>query len=314
MRLLLLLQTLLLQALLLAAPAIAAPARAIHDDSRARTAIVSAFPPEIEALRASVAERRDRVVNGVTFTSGTIAGRPVVVFLSGISMVNAAMTTQLALDRYRIDRIVFSGIAGGVDPALDVGDVVVPARWAQYLESTFARAVGDGYDPRHETAAAVPTLANYGMIFPTGVRVTRSGESAPEAKLWFDADAGMLAIARAVAANVRLAQCDAALCLRSPPRIVVGGRGLSGPVFMDNAAFRAYAFKTFDAQAIDMETAAVGQVAYANRVPFIGFRSLSDLAGGDPGQNQERTFFRLASANAAAVVKAFVAALPVSAR
>ncbi|MDB5410994.1 MAG: phosphorylase, partial [Rhodospirillales bacterium] len=39
------------------------------------------------------------------------------------------MTTQLALDRFTIDKIVFSGIAGGVDPKLTIGDVVVPDAW-----------------------------------------------------------------------------------------------------------------------------------------------------------------------------------------
>ena len=66
-------------------------------------------------------------------------------FLSGVSMVNAAMTTQLALDTFDIERIVFSGIAGGVDPDLDIGDVVVPARWGQYLQGVAGRAEGDGY-------------------------------------------------------------------------------------------------------------------------------------------------------------------------
>jgi adenosylhomocysteine nucleosidase len=41
----------------------------------------------------------------------------VVLFLSGISMTNAAMTTQLALDRFRVTHVVVSGIAGGVNPA-----------------------------------------------------------------------------------------------------------------------------------------------------------------------------------------------------
>ena len=59
-----------------------------------------------------------------------------------------------------------------------------------------------------------------------------------------------------------------------------------------------------------METAAVAHVAYANDVPFIAFRSLSDLAGGDPGDNQARTFFQIASDNSAAVVQAFIKALP----
>lgn len=64
------------------------------------------------------------------------------------------------------------------------------------------------------------------------------------------------------------------------------------------------------ANVLDMESAAVAQVAYANNVPVIVFRSLSDLAGGDAGENQMNTFMTLASASSADVVQAFVAALP----
>ena len=55
-----------------------------------------------------------------------------------------------------------------------------------------------------------------------------------------------------------------------------------------------------------MESAAVAHVAYANAVPFIAFRSLSDLAGGESGENQIRTFFQLAADNSATVVRAFL--------
>ena len=59
-----------------------------------------------------------------------------------------------------------------------------------------------------------------------------------------------------------------------------------------------------------MESAAVAQVAYANAVPVIVFRSLSDLAGGDAGANQMTVFMTLAAVNSADVVRAFVAGLP----
>jgi adenosylhomocysteine nucleosidase len=59
-----------------------------------------------------------------------------------------------------------------------------------------------------------------------------------------------------------------------------------------------------------MESAAVAQVAYANGVPVIIFRSLSDLAGGDAGANQMTIFMTLAAVNSADVVRAFIAALP----
>ena len=77
---------------------------------------------------------------------------------------------------------------------------------------------------------------------------------------------------------------------------------------MDNAAFREYTFKTFEASVLDMETAATAMVAYSNGVPFIAFRSLSDLAGGGDGENEINTFFRIAADNSARVLLAFLAA------
>jgi adenosylhomocysteine nucleosidase len=96
--------------------------------------------------------------------------------------------------------------------------------------------------------------------------------------------------------------------LAATPRVVAGGRGVSGPTFVDNAAYRQWVWRTFHADALDMETAAVATVAYANRVPFIAFRSLSDLAGGGE-KNEVATFFGLAAENSAAVVMGYLRAL-----
>lgn len=278
-------------------------------DTKPRIAIISAFEPEWIALNRDVQDRREWTVNGVRFVGGTMKGRPVLLFLSGVSMVNAAMTTQLALDRFTIRSIVFSGVAGGLDPALDVGDVVVPDRWGQYLESAFARADGTGFAPPIQRATG-ENFANFGMIYPNGVRVRRTGdETGKDRRFWFEVDPGLLATARKLAPQVTLSKCSGTLCFRATPKVVVGGNGISGPVFMDNAEFRQYAFETFQAQVTDMETAAVGQVAYANNVPYIAFRALSDLAGGDPGENQAPAFYRIASDNTAKVVVAFIGAV-----
>ncbi len=57
-----------------------------------------------------------------------------------------------------------------------------------------------------------------------------------------------------------------------------------------------------------METAATAMVAHSNGVPYIAFRSLSDLAGGGEGENEMGTFMGLAAANSAKVLRAFLAA------
>lgn len=292
---------------LLVSPAVVAPAWAQRLDETPRVAVMSAFPPEIGALNAATSQQKTFEVNGVRFTTGTLEGKPVVVFLSGVSMVNAAMTTQMALDRFNITRIVFSGIAGDVDEGLDIGDVVVADQWAQNLESAFARETDKGF----EVSASIRNsdLANFGMIYPRAILLPGADLSKP-ARVWFPADPAMLDIARKVAAEVALQRCVADKCLAHPPKVVVGGNGVSAPVFLDNAAYRKYLRATFQARLVDMESAAVAHVALVNKTPFVVFRSLSDLAGGGAGANEMHTFMALASDNSATVVKAFVKALP----
>jgi adenosylhomocysteine nucleosidase len=289
-----------------ATPATASAAETL--DVTPRTAVMSAFQPEWAALRAAVTDEHEHVVNGTTFVTGRLEGKDVVLFLTGVSMVNAAMTTQLALDRFDVRRIVFSGIAGGVDPSLAIGDVVVAERWGQYLEAVFARETPEGW--HLPPFVGEPPFANYGMIFPQPVEIARAG-AAPEERFWFEVDPAMLEVAREVAGQLELRSCAAPdNCLSRAPGIEVGGSGVSGQAFVDNAAFREYTFRTFEAKVLDMESAAVAQVAYANGVPFIAFRSLSDLAGGGEGENEIGTFFQLAADNSATVVRAFLRALP----
>ena len=289
--------------------ATAAPTMA--HDTRAdvpRTAVVSAFAPELSILKEDLAGASTHSVNGVEFSVGTLQGQDVVLFLSGISIVNAAMTTQLALDHFNVERIVFSGIAGGVDPSLNIGDIVIADRWGQYLEIVLAREVEGEWSTPPFFDYPYP---NFGMMFPRSVTVQRAGADAPETRFWFPVDGSLLAAARVAAAEVELHHCTADdTCLQHAPRVVVGGAGVSGGAFVDNAAFREHTFDTFGARVLDMESAAVAHVAYANEMPFIAVRSLSDLAGGGEGENQMEVFLGLAAANAAAVVKALLRSLP----
>jgi adenosylhomocysteine nucleosidase len=267
---------------------------------------MSAFEPELTLLLAQLQNPTRHQINGIAFTTGTLQGKPAVLFLSGISMVNASMNTQLVLDRFNIHSIVFSGIAGGVNPGLHIGDVSVPARWGQYLEVLMARETAPGQftiPPRMEAQ----TLAPFGMLHPRLVETRNAASPAPLRKFWFEVDPRMLAVARGLGA-IALESCNAGVCLTHKPQLMVGGNGVSGQAFVDNAAFREYTFKTFEANVLDMETAAVGMVAYSNNVPYIAFRSLSDLAGGGEGANEMVTFMNIAADNSAKVLLAFLAA------
>lgn len=285
-----------------------AQARIAHVlDDQPRIAVVSAFEPELAVLRQQVQQPRSHTVNGVTFTTGTLQGKPVLLFLSGISMTNAAMTTQLALNRFNISHILFSGIAGGVDPALHLGDVLVAERWGQYLEVLMARQTRPGvFDPMDMDNEL--KLPNFDMLYTRPVEVRSAAHPKLHKQFWFEVDPAMLKVARSLQ-GLKLGACNAQQrCLQRQPQLVVGGNGVSGSAFVDNAEMREHLAQAFQARVVDMESAACAMVAYANDVPFLALRSLSDLAGGGPGANEIHTFLSLAADNSAKVVLAFLQA------
>jgi adenosylhomocysteine nucleosidase len=301
----LLVSVLLLAALFLPSAGFAAPAL----DATPRIAVMSAYAPELVALLAATNDKQTHSVNGIDFTTGTLGGKKVVLVLSGISMVNAAMTTQMLVDRFDVQALLFSGVAGGVDAGLHIGDVAVPARWGQYLETHIVRQAADG------SLAPVPWASlpypPMGVFQPSNAYVRREGKAEPERKFWFAVDPTLLALAEKLVPTVTLDRCAAnKTCLETTPKGVVGGNAVSGPAFMDNAAWRDYLSRTMQARVVDMETAAVALVAEQNHLPFIAFRSVSDLAGADPDTNRINTFLGLAANNAAKVLTAFLRSMP----
>jgi basic membrane protein A len=275
-------------------------------DNTPRLAVVSAFGAELELLLAETEVEETYVILGHTFTTGKLRSNDVVLLLSGVSIVNAAMNMQVALDNFNITHIVYSGIAGGVNPNLDIGDVTVAKQWGLYQKALFARETDEGWNIGWHDAP----FGNYGMSFPQYVSVFSVSGTTDETEslFWFEVDEEMLAIAEAVSASVDLEDCAPDGCLDDDPIVKVGGNGVSGPTFVDNADYRSWVWETFQADALDMETAAVALVAYANDVPYIAFRSLSDLAGGGPGENLINVFFGLAADNSAKVLLAFLEA------
>lgn len=287
-------------------------AYALKLDQTPRIAVISAFQPELGLLLAQTQVTQTEELNGRQFTLGKLKGKDVVLFLSGVSMINATMTVQMALDHFNITHIVFSGIAGGVNPDLNIGDVVIPKQWANYQKQAFAREGKDGWEL---TPWQTKELGNFDMAFPQPITVTTKGKnlSEGERKFWFPVDAKMFAVAQKVAGFDLLEKCSGKEhCLESLPKMAVGGLGVSGPTFVNNKLYREWVWNNFKDEenrrvdALDMESSAVGTVAYVNKVPYIVFRSLSDLAGGSDSNNELQVFFQIAASNASKVVLKFL--------
>ena len=164
-------------------------------DETPRVAVMSAFDQELALLLSRLEWPQAHSVNGTNFTTGVLEGKPVVLLQSGISMVNAAMNTQLVLERFKVTHLLFSGIAGGVNPALHIGDVTVPGRWGQYLEVLMAREAASG---RFRPPPWIRNLngPHFGMMFPRPVGVRSAARPGAHDRFWFDVD--LLAVARRI--------------------------------------------------------------------------------------------------------------------
>lgn len=90
-----------------------------------RIAVVSAMHEELHALHDDIAGARIERVAGRDFHLGTLHGRPALLVLAGIGKVAAATTTALLLDRFEVEAVLFTGVAGGLGEGVAVGDVVI---------------------------------------------------------------------------------------------------------------------------------------------------------------------------------------------
>jgi adenosylhomocysteine nucleosidase len=97
-----------------------------------RTAIVAAMHEELSAVLALMPDERRQVAGGRDFWVGHLHGQDVVTVLSRIGKVAAATTATALIERFHVDRIVFTGVAGGVAPGVNRGDVVVADSFLQH--------------------------------------------------------------------------------------------------------------------------------------------------------------------------------------
>ncbi|PYI54421.1 5'-methylthioadenosine/adenosylhomocysteine nucleosidase [Paenibacillus flagellatus] len=94
--------------------------------------LIGAMVEEIQRIEERLESRTVTDKAGIRFMEGTFCGKPVVLCKSGVGKVNAAVCTQLLIDRFGVDAVVFTGVAGALDPSLDIGDIVISTDCQQH--------------------------------------------------------------------------------------------------------------------------------------------------------------------------------------
>lgn len=90
-----------------------------------KIAVIGAMEEEVELLRNEIENPETKSIANSEFTSGTYKNHEVVLLKSGIGKVNAAMSTSILLNEYKPDYVINTGSAGGYDPTLEVGAIVI---------------------------------------------------------------------------------------------------------------------------------------------------------------------------------------------
>jgi adenosylhomocysteine nucleosidase len=87
--------------------------------------IIGAMEPEVKILREAMQNPKILTKAGFTFYTGELAGNTVTLVQSGIGKVASTIATTLLIDNFKPDCVINTGSAGGFDPSLSVGDVVI---------------------------------------------------------------------------------------------------------------------------------------------------------------------------------------------
>ena len=115
--------------------------------------IIGAMEEEVAVLKEEMSIEETLEYASMQFCKGTLCGREVVIVRSGIGKVNAALCAQVLVDKFDVDVIMNTGIAGSLDASIDIGDMVISTDLVEHdMDATI---FGDplGQVPRMDTFA-----------------------------------------------------------------------------------------------------------------------------------------------------------------
>lgn len=145
-----------------------------------RIGIIGAMLEEVELLQEKMTVKQTVRHAGIQFIEGIFCEKSIVVCKSGVGKVNAAMCTQALIDVFKVDAVVFTGVAGALDPGLNIGDIVISSDCMQHDMDVTALGFPRGIIPYQETsiflADAILSNAAYEAsvrLFPEQVKLGR---------------------------------------------------------------------------------------------------------------------------------------------
>lgn len=92
-----------------------------------KVGIMCATQKELDPLLARLENKREEQRLLRSFVTGEYAGLTVTAVIGGVGKVNGAITAQSLIQNFGVEKIIFTGLAGGLDETIQIGDVVIGA-------------------------------------------------------------------------------------------------------------------------------------------------------------------------------------------
>ena len=217
--------------------------------------VICAIPQERVDLKAALDHQRSIDIAGLAFDVGMLDGRSVVLAEAGIGKVNVTVVATLLASHFSSKCLIFSGVAGGLDPALGIGDLVIADQAVQH---------------------------DCGVIEDEKLRPYQAGHVPffnPIDRLGYSIDPALLERVTSALEHVSLPPLSADAGGAGRPAKLVYGTVLAGDQYIHCEATRERLHREFDAKAVAMEGGAMAQVAERFDLSWLEIRALSDLAG-----------------------------------
>jgi 5'-methylthioadenosine/S-adenosylhomocysteine nucleosidase len=238
---------------------------------RAPTLILGAMPSEVRTIVAQLERARSGTLACFPYTAGRLRGRDVVVAVTGVGVTNGAMVSSLFIEAFHPAELIVSGTGSRFNPRIRTGDTVISTK-------TIHHAAG--------------SLTDAGMVYRS-VRGPLPGEMTS----WFyRPDRELLRLAKAA---IRTYDPEAITVdgERYRPRVLTGVVTASDLFGVSDAKIADMKVK-LDPDIMEMESAAIAQVAHQLDTPHIVFRAGSNRTQSNPG-NDYRRLGQIAAAAAA---------------
>jgi len=239
--------------------------------------VLGAIPHESEMVERALTGRRRGRLAGFPYREGQVAGRRVIVAVTGIGKTNATLITALFVHHFRPRAVIMTGTASRINPAVRNGDVIVGAVTCN-----------------HDFGSLGPRFA---MDY-----FSAEGPLGDQMPIVYPADPGLLAAAHRL---IRTYRPEPAI-QHSPPYVptVRLGRLTSGDQFGITAERIADIRRQLRPDLMEMESGSVAQVCAYLRTRFLCIRG-----GSNRTQYQPDDDYRKLSSFAARQAARFTVAL-----